>query len=437
MTRLPAVGFRRQARRALMVATSTSILAACTASATSPRTTTQTRTSAVAEVSPSSRPSSSTPPPEQAEGFEVSRVQSHDAWSASIGRTIGSLDVSVAIGIDRKIVYAHLGDLPRVLASNEKLLTSMAALELLGPSFRFETRTATSARVKGGVLRGDLWLIGGGDPTLTYDDLAALATRVREGGVTRVTGDVVGDTSAFDRGWWAPGWLRGISRQYVTRPTALRLDGGDASPEPEAVAAFRAALLSAGIAVGGGARVGAAPTHVRTLATVPSPALHSLLAHQNHESDNLYAELTTKFLAAEHGVASTASGAAVIERWAERVGVETGVRDGSGLSDQDETSAIGMVTLLLAAQHEPWFSVFERSLPAGGEGTLSLRLVGVPVRAKTGTLFIRPASTLSGYVTTRAGTQVAFSVLTHDLPEGTAVSIEDTIVRILAAAPIR
>jgi D-alanyl-D-alanine carboxypeptidase len=59
------------------------------------------------------------------------------------------------------------------------------------------------------------------------------------------------------------------------------------------------------------------------------------------------------------------------------------------------------------------------------------------VRAKTGTLFIRPASTLSGYVTTRAGTQVAFSVLTHDLPEGTAVSIEDTIVRILAAATVR
>jgi D-alanyl-D-alanine carboxypeptidase/D-alanyl-D-alanine-endopeptidase (penicillin-binding protein 4) len=354
-----------------------------------------------------------------------------------VNHAIGARDVSVAIGIGHRIVYAHLGAIPRVLASNEKLLTSMAALELLGPAFRFATRVEATSKVHNGVVNGDLWLIGGGDPTLTSDDLAALATQVREEGVQRVTGDVIGDTSAFDRGWWAPGWLPDISRQYVTRPTALRLAGGDASPEPEAAAAFRAALEYAGIAVDGDARTGSAPRHLRGIAIERSPALHSLLVHQNHESDNLYAELTTKFLGARNGEGSTASGAAVIRDWAAEVGVDAAVRDGSGLSDQDETSAVGMVTLLLAAQRDPWFSVFERSLPRGGEGTLGSRLIGVPVRAKTGTLFIRPASALSGYATTRAGTQVAFSVLTHDLPEGTAVWIEDTIVRTLAAAAIR
>jgi D-alanyl-D-alanine carboxypeptidase/D-alanyl-D-alanine-endopeptidase (penicillin-binding protein 4) len=113
----------------------------------------------------------------------------------------------VAIGVGRRIVYAHLGDERHVLASNEKLLTSMAALDLLGPSFRFTTSAATTSKVSGGVLHGDLWLVGGGDPTLTYDDLVALAIAVRKQGITRVTGDVIGDTSAFDRGWWAPGWL--------------------------------------------------------------------------------------------------------------------------------------------------------------------------------------------------------------------------------------
>ena len=210
-------------------------------------------------------------------------------------------------------------------------------------------------------------------------------------------------------------------------------------------------MASAGVSVDGDPRIGAAPNDVRTIATDRSPAcrrraaarsdrspaLAALLVHQNHESDNLYAELATKLLGGEHGAASTASGAAVIRRWAKDLGVSSGVRDGSGLSDQDETSAVGLVTLLLAAQQERWFRTLERSLPAGGEGTLGSRLAGVPVRAKTGTLFVRPASTLSGYVTTRAGTQVAFSVLTHDLPEGTAVAIEDAIVRTLAAASIR
>jgi D-alanyl-D-alanine carboxypeptidase/D-alanyl-D-alanine-endopeptidase (penicillin-binding protein 4) len=224
----------------------------------------------------------------------------------------------------------------------------------------------------------------------------------------------------------------------VTRPTALRLAGGDASPEPEAAAAFAAALDSAGVTVHGVAKAGRAPHGAHTLATDRSPALRSLLVHQNHESDNLYAELTTKYLGGADGrTTSTAGGAAAIQRWASGVGVRAEVRDGSGLSDLDRTSALGMVTLLLAAQRERWFPALEASLPRGGEGTLSSRLAGVPVRAKTGTLFIRPASTLSGYVTTRAGAQVAFSVLTHDLPEATALTIEDTVVRTLAAASIR
>jgi D-alanyl-D-alanine carboxypeptidase/D-alanyl-D-alanine-endopeptidase (penicillin-binding protein 4) len=345
----------------------------------------------------------------------------------------------VAVGLDDRIVYSHLGEQPRVLASNEKLLTSMAALDLLGPSFRYRTSAASDEQPHGGVLHGDLWLVGSGDPTLTTTDLAVLADRLRASGLRRVRGRVVGDTSAFDRGWWAPGWLPTISREYVTRPTALRLAGGDSSPEPEAAAAFAAALRTAGIEVDGGASVGAMPAGLHTLAVVGSPPMAQLLVEQNHESDNLYAELADKALGAVTGTeGSTAAGARVIQRWATVDGSpHSTVHDGSGLSDQDTTPANGMVTMLLAARHQPWFDALYRSLPAGGEGTLSSRLDGVPVRAKTGTLFIRPASTLSGYVRTRAGSLVAFSVLTHDLPEATALAIEDDIVRTLAASSIR
>jgi D-alanyl-D-alanine carboxypeptidase/D-alanyl-D-alanine-endopeptidase (penicillin-binding protein 4) len=223
----------------------------------------------------------------------------------------------------------------------------------------------------------------------------------------------------------------------VTRPTALRLAGGDSSPEPEAAAAFTAALHAAGVEVDGNTTVGAVPNDAKPLAMIASPSMAQQLVEQNHESDNLYAELAAKALGDALGdEGSTAAGAAVIQRWATADGSDTTVRDGSGLSDQDRTSANGMVTMLLGARRSPWFSALYRSLPAAGEGTLSSRLAGVPVRAKTGTLFIRPASTLSGYVRTQARTLVAFSVLTHDLPESTALAIEDGIVRILAASSI-
>ena len=360
----------------------------------------------------------------------------HAPWADAIDAAIGGRDVSVTVGLDHRIVYRYRGSTPRVLASNEKLLTSMAALDLLGPTYRFRTIAATDARVRDGVIRGDLWLIGGGDPSLSTSDLASLAGRLAATGIRRVRGRVVGDTAAFDRGWWAPGWLRGISRQFVDRPTALRLEASSGL-EAGAAAAFRSALLGAGVDVGGDAATGVAPGGVQPLAADRSATLGTLLAHQNHESDNLYAELTTKLLGDSADTpGSTASGAQVIHRWALERGVDASVRDGSGLSDQDRTSADDMVALLLQAQRRPWFPVFFRSLPAGGEGTLSGRLVGLPVRAKTGTLFVRPTSTLSGYVTLQNGRTVAFSVLTHDLPEATAVGIEDAVVRALAGATI-
>jgi len=343
--------------------------------------------------------------------------------------------VSAAVGIGDRIVFLRNGDVPSVLASNEKLLTSMAALDILGSGATFDTEAAIRPGDRhGAVVRGDLFLVGGGDPTLDAGDLATLAAGLAASGVRRVRGDVVGDTAAFDRGWWAPGWLPGISRAFVARPVALRMDAARTSLEATAAATFREALVAQGVWLGGAATVGAAPNDLHVVAQVPSPPLRDLLSHQNHESDNLYAELVTKALGSTRGEGSTAAGARVIARWAARHGVDAAVRDGSGLSDLDRTSAAGVVTLLLEARRAPWFRALYRSLPVGGEGTLEGRLVGVPVRAKTGTLFVRPTSTLSGYVRSADGDLVAFSILTRGLDAGAAEPIEDAIVRALAAA---
>ncbi len=83
-------------------------------------------------------------------------------------------------------------------ASALKTVTSAAALDLLGPEYRFETAlAAATAPDAGGVLAGNLVLLGGGDPTLSTGDLTAMAEKLAAQGVKRVTGRVIADASVF------------------------------------------------------------------------------------------------------------------------------------------------------------------------------------------------------------------------------------------------
>lgn len=96
-------------------------------------------------------------------------------------------------------LYARNADLRVLPASNQKLLTAAAALEVLGPGYRFRTSVRHTGAVSGGTLRGDLYLHGQGDPTMTYERYDALAAAVARAGVTRVTGRLIADDSWFDR----------------------------------------------------------------------------------------------------------------------------------------------------------------------------------------------------------------------------------------------
>jgi serine-type D-Ala-D-Ala carboxypeptidase/endopeptidase (penicillin-binding protein 4) len=362
-------------------------------------------------------------------------------WTRAIQRVVNDRNVSVAVGVGDRIVFSLAGTTLRMPASNEKLLTSMTALTMFGPGHRFPTVAEASGDPPDGVLPGDLWLVGSGDPELDDAGLAILASRLAAGGLREVRGSVVGDTSAFTREWWAPGWLPGISREFVTRPTALALDGNlvAAPPERAAAASLTRSLERDGVRVDGAPGTGAVPKRMTTLAVLRSAPLRDILERQNHGSINFDAEMITKALGAERSgpPGSTASGANAIERWVTAQGVHAEVRDGSGLSHDDRISTIGIVTLLLEAERRAWGGVLWASLPAPGEGTLASRLAGVPVRAKTGTLFVTPASALSGYVRSHDGRRVAFSVISRGLDKATAVGIEDAVARILAGADLR
>lgn len=98
-------------------------------------------------------------------------------------------------------------------ASNQKLFTGAAALETLGPAYRFRTAVSASGQVRDGVLHGDLIVRGSGDPTLSArfgenarSALLAWADSLRARGITRVQGGIIGVDSAFVGAPWGSGW---------------------------------------------------------------------------------------------------------------------------------------------------------------------------------------------------------------------------------------
>ena len=101
-------------------------------------------------------------------------------------------------------------------ASTQKLITTAAAMDLLGPDHRFRTRLVAGGSVNAGTLSGDLYLIGGGDPTLGspymdgVEDLEALLDAwvgaIRQRGIRHVTGTIVGDGSHYGTDGTGRGW---------------------------------------------------------------------------------------------------------------------------------------------------------------------------------------------------------------------------------------
>jgi serine-type D-Ala-D-Ala carboxypeptidase/endopeptidase (penicillin-binding protein 4) len=359
-------------------------------------------------------------------------------WTRRIDRLVHGLSVSVAVGRSGRLVYAHAARAPRRPASNEKLLLSMSLLDRFGAGHRIAT-TVESRHPREHVVHGDLWLVGHGDPEVDASTMQQLARRIRAAGIRRVDGSVVGDTATFARDRWAPGW-HPIALRFIGLPTALTFEGNVSAdgfvldPERRAAAALTADLRAAGVTVAGAPK--ASPlrgSQQDVVATARSSRLVDVLRHQNVHSNNLDAEVLDKMLGATHGRRGTiARGATVVRAWARRHGVRVSAHDGSGLSYRDRISARGMVHLLGVADGSRWGAALRSTLPPPGAGTLTGRLTGVRVRAKTGTL-LAGVSALSGWVRSGgADSWLEFSILSEGLAKDEAISIEDAIVRAVA-----
>ncbi|MEZ5307799.1 MAG: D-alanyl-D-alanine carboxypeptidase/D-alanyl-D-alanine-endopeptidase [Pyrinomonadaceae bacterium] len=113
-------------------------------------------------------------------------------------------------------------------ASLEKLVTAAVALEKLGPDFIWETKIASAKPIAGDVLDGDLVLLGGGAPDFDSSELDLLAKAVRDAGIKRIAGDIVGDDSHFKGDQYGDGWVWNETQWYYgAGASALSYSGNE------------------------------------------------------------------------------------------------------------------------------------------------------------------------------------------------------------------
>ena len=135
---------------------------------------------------------------------------------------LGVLAVPLAEGVP---LVSHDAGQPFNPASTMKILTTLAALSVFGPDYRWRTTAALRGPLEDGVLHGDLVLRGAGDPKLVVEDLAAFVARMREAGLREIRGDLVVDDGLFDIG---PDSVerfdRDLTQPYNVRPHPLLLN---------------------------------------------------------------------------------------------------------------------------------------------------------------------------------------------------------------------
>ena len=120
---------------------------------------------------------------------------------------------------------SHRANVPMNPASVMKLVTTYAALDLLGPAYTWQTPVFVEGAVREGALYGNLYIKGQGDPKLVAERLWLLLRRVQGLGIQKIAGDIVLDGSAFETSEADPASFEGEPlRPYNAAPDALLLN---------------------------------------------------------------------------------------------------------------------------------------------------------------------------------------------------------------------
>ncbi|WP_252503140.1 D-alanyl-D-alanine carboxypeptidase/D-alanyl-D-alanine-endopeptidase [Sporosarcina sp. Marseille-Q4943] len=441
-----------------------------------------------------------------------------------------SLDASVTVrkASTGEIIFEANAERKVTPASTLKLLTSAAALETLGEEYQFTTDVLTDGSIAKGVLNGNLYLRGQGDPTLMKRDLDQFAATLSKLGIKKITGDLVGDDSWFDSVRLSPGIDKSdetfyyaaqisgltlspntdydagtvivnaiptkkgykakvtmtpdtgivtivnksktvpkgykntlsIKRQHGTNNIVITGNaplgsGGKkewvtvSNPTAYTLDVFKKSLSEKGITFTKPSKVTRRETsqQARVLASRQSMPLKKLMRPFMKLSNNTHAETLAKTMGKRvYGEGSWNAGLRVMREFGQTIGLQPSewkFEDASGMSHNNKVTSAQLTELLFLARQAPWYGSFVQGLPVSGMndrfvgGTLKNRLKGASVKgkiiAKTGSL--NQVSSLAGYVETKNGETLIFSVLTHGKKTNALPAI-DKIATVIATTPI-
>jgi serine-type D-Ala-D-Ala carboxypeptidase/endopeptidase (penicillin-binding protein 4) len=366
--------------------------------------------------------------------------------SLASGSGIKSLHAQVLRADTGQVLFERRPQTPARTASVMKVITSMVALDALGPDYRVTTRVFVDPKDK-----GKIYLVGAGDVTLSRmpgnitsyyaggPKLDTLSRQIRSWAksTSATISSVVVDSSLFgEKEDWHPTWdKRGITQGYQAPVSALQIDAGrltssrnknvfigqrTATPVTQAGVLFLSSLRSAGLAQNATTSRGKLPAGAIEIASVQSQPISRWIEQTMRVSDNALSEALARLSSIELGFdGSMESLTPAYAKVLEARGISTkGMRivDGSGLSRLNAVAPAVVNQVLVQAYREPekHASMLAGMPVSGKSGSLRYRFISgeqrpmlFNIEAKTG--WIRTGYSLAGKIKAADGTDLIFT----------------------------
>lgn len=379
----------------------------------------------------------------------------------------------------KKVISSYNENTPLVPASTTKLLTTETALNLLGENYRWNTQLEYSGTVdENGVLTGNLYIVGSGDPSLGTNKAGASSYReiidtfkeaLSTEGIKKVNGDIIIQTALFkgnisrlpenvvwleNNNYYLPVGAtkeinpanerlivkkslptENVKKYFYVSPYTNQMvyaekyegDGALTTKLPDAPAflanSFRATLVKSGIAVTGKVQnktVDGQPEIRKTINVYKSPTLADIVYYTNQRSDNSLAEALLKTVGYfKKGNQTPDSGREVVTEHLKDVAFDLeglNYMDGSGLSRSNKVTPISQVKFLTSLMGSKYYQNYFNSLPIGGQsGTLKkMFLENGNGQVFAKTGTLNKVKTLAGYIKTNSGKTLVFSLLVNN-----------------------
>ncbi len=334
-------------------------------------------------------------------------------------------DVSIQVASATKydLLYEYQPEKKMIPASISKVVTSAIALQYLGTGYEFKTILYTDdSNINDGVINGNLYIKGYGDPEFDAGDLFTLIKKFLSKNITEITGNIVYDDSYLDDQYFglADYYSGDTKLQYWPYVNALCINRNASriNPSVEIANTLQSEFQGKNVKLGGIIISGTTPEAPKEIARV-THSIAEVLANMNKPSDNHYAITIFKVVGAVHNKppGTLKKGTDAVVDLFTNIGIsrnEYEFLEGSGLTRFNfATSNVYIQLLKFLFDNEQVFDVFYKSLPVSGiDGTLKKRMIGTEaeqnVHAKTGS--INGVSTLTGYAISRDNELIIFYI---------------------------